>query len=816
MRHYTLLLLLCLSVSAFANDAFSGTISGTVNNAATETPLEYATVALYSSGDSSLVTGSITNAAGVFTLDKVPAGSFYIKVEFVGSKAWFSDNLILGGKIKTIDLGTIKLEENSELLSEVTVTGQQSNLMLSLDKKVFNVEQNSIATGGDAIAVLQQVPTLNVDMDGNITMRGSSNMTILINGKPSAITGENQQAILQQIPAANIERVELITNPSAKYDAAGTSGIINIILKKNIDGGLNGTAGLGLGTNDAANANVNLNYRKNKLNISSGINVRTNTNDANNISERKTIFSDTSFQYNQYGTARFENKVISGNIGVDYDFNDKQAIAFSANAWQYSGGREETLRNHFLDENEKLVSRFNRVNSGGWNGFGGSFNLAHYMKFDKEGMELNTSVNVSPGQNNNDPVNQTILLNADTEEPESTSSQTRNISNSSSNVITAQTDFTLPIKKVKFEAGLKAIIRDIDSEFGLDSMNLATQEYVTSPSFSNDFEYHDVVTSAYTTVSTEIGKFSIQGGLRLENTQIEGVQKQIDSTNSQNYTNLFPSVFVSRKLNEKQEIQINYSRRINRPHPHILNPFPNVNDPFNQRRGNPYLKPEYVNSFELNYNLNVEGHSLVASLYYRSEDQSITRIRNVDASGISTVSFQNLNSSKMTGLELTSRNQLFKWWSLTSNFNIYRSVLQGTSEAGELNTEQINWNIRLQSQIKLPADIDFQTTIFYQGPRNIPQGRFYGYNGVDIGLKKSILNNKGTLTLNVSDIFNERRFEVETSDVNYSAYNRWKNETRVASINFTYRFGKNFGPVKRRARRSSGDSGGSPGMDGGW
>ncbi len=816
MKNFLTFALLLFSLAPLlASNAFTGSVTGKVNSG--DTPLEYATVALYKLPDSSLVTGSITDEKGGFLLEKVPAGEFYVKVEFVGSLPFTSKKFNLGGKVKTMDLGTITLSENSEMLDEVTVTGEQASMMLSMDKKVFNVEKNTIATGGDAIAVLQQVPTLNVDMDGNIALRGSSNVTILINGKPSAITGSNRQAILQQIPADNIERIEVITNPSAKYDAAGTSGIINIILKKNLNGGFNGTASIGAGTNKQATGSVNVNYRKNKLNVSGGINYRTNTNKANNISERKTFFADTAFYYNQYGNAEFNNNVISGSFGVDYDFSDKQALSLSTNFWQYSGGRDETLRNYFLDENEVLSSRFNRVNSGGWDGYGGSFNLAHYMKFEKEGMELNTSINLSPGQNNNDPENKVFNLNpADTLE-QTLANQTRNISSSNSNVITAQTDFTLPLKKIKVETGLKSIIRTINSEFSLDSLNLNNNEYVNSPAFSNDFDYQDIVSSAYATVSAQLGKFSVQSGLRLENTQLEGVQKQIDSTNTQNYTNLFPSVFVSRKLDDKQELQINYSRRINRPHPHILNPFPDINDPFNLRRGNPYLQPEYINSFEFNYNRNSGGHSLVASLYYRYEDQSITRIRNVDNAGVSTVSFANLNTSEMAGLELTSRNQIFKWWSLTTNFNVYQATLNGSSDAGELNTKQVNWNVRVQSAMKLKWGFDLQTTLFYQGPRNIPQGRFYGFNGVDLGLKKEIIKHKGYLTINFRDVFNERRFEVETADVNYSAYNLWKNQTQVLSVNFMYRFGKSFGPPKRRPRRDSGDSGGgSPGMQGGW
>lgn len=831
---FTLSLSLSISyaqnIPANGEAPFLGTVKGQVVDAQSNVAVEYATITLVSLRDTTKLLGALADEKGNFEIEQVKPGKYLVKISFIGYKNYRSDTLRINPRTPNVNLGQIKIKPNTQMLQDVKVVGEREQMQMSIDKKVFEVDKNPIVAGGSASDVLQQIPSVTVDTDGNINMRGTGNVTIWVNGKPYANAGSAQQ-ILQQIPAGNIEKVELITNPSARYDAEGMGGIINIILKKNREDGMNGLVSSGFGTRDSRNesfdkqntinkynGNASLNWKVGKWNFSTNYGYRYGQRWQRHKTFRENKFTnDTSNFQNQESRAELFTHNHLGSIGAEYTIDKKNTIDA-----RFTGGYNENAEPELIlydfENNTPFRSSLyrNRDVRQYHYGYNTDFNLSYRRTFDVPTKELYVAgtASYSTGYGTTNFFQKENTINNLTNVPIEVS-RTRPFNENM--IYQGQIDFVQPVsEKARFELGAKFIHRNFDNNFRADSFSTV---FFSDTARTNRFRYYEYVNAAYAIWNQQLPKgFAVQAGLRAEQTIRTIEQVTINQTNRPNdLIDFFPTIHLTKKLPKEQEMRASYSRRINRPNPGTLNPFPTYNDPINLVRGNPFLKPEYVDSYELSYSKNWEKHSFIATGYFRQINGTTQRVRSVDVNtGVSVTEYTNVGYARNTGLELIGKNTFTKWWNITSNINaFYAQIVDVNNPTSNLNRENLTGNGRLQSNFKVWKGADFQISGYYMMPIAIAQGTFFGMNGIDVGFKKDIIPQKAFLTINISDVFNTRQFNAIQEGPNFYTEIKRKRETRVMTVNFTYKFGNESLTARKSSRRQSreGQGGGGEGVD---
>jgi outer membrane receptor protein involved in Fe transport len=839
MRNYLLLFLLFISSFVYApayaqrpqgNGNFNpqnapaiGKITGKLIDKQTKQPLEFATIALYRiprnqggiKKDTILFeTGTTSNDKGEFILEQVKVGRFMVKIDFIGYKTFKSDTFMITPKNPEMIFDKLEVSSNEQQLASVEIIGEKAVYEQQLDKKVFNVEKNITATGGTVNDVLQNIPSVSVDIDGNVSMRGSGNVTILIDGKPSGLTGANRAAALAQLPAAMVDKIEIITNPSARYDADGMSGIINIVTKKNKLEGMNGNISAGVGTRNKYNIGTNLSYKIKKINFFGNYSYRHDQRFSNGYSLRKNTINDSIWHSDQYNNGLRIPYFHIAKIGLDYYLSNNTTISTNVNYSYRIDGETDNFTYNIGDKFNNPLYNYHRNTSGRENGNNWDYTLNFKHSFPKNKSELTADVVYSTADN-------TVTSNFSTEKQAYKYSKYDSLQNTNNisgvKILTLQTDFTLPIgktKKGKFEAGYKSILRTIDNNFLSNSFDWEKSLYQRDSRLNNDFRYNENIHAAYVMMGNEFKGFQWQAGLRAEQTFTKSEVLTTGESYPNQYFNVFPSLVINKQLKGENELVLSFSRRLNRPQVGTLNPFVDYSDPLNLRKGNPSLLPEYINSFEFSYNKNWKSYSINSTVYYRTIEGVITRYRTVDNGGIATTTFKNLTSGTSYGLELVGRLQPFNWWDITISGNVFQSIINGTNVDASLNNNNLSWNARFISNNKISKTLSTQIIANYNAPNVMPQGMTIPIYGIDLAIKKDIFKGKGTLTLNVSDIFDWRRFGATLSDATF--YNQFtrKRESQVATLNFSYRFGsKDFAPSRRKA--SKGNEGGLEGGGGG-
>lgn len=785
-------------------------LTGRITEGKNHQPVPYSTITLRHLADSTYFTGGIADSAGHFRIEKLKPGPYRIEVSFIGFDT-YTDTIKLTPQNSLTDLGEVSLGNSGKNLDEVVITEEKDDFRLEIDKKVFQADKNAISTGGSALDVLRQVPTVNVDVDGKISLRGSENLTIFINGKPSGLTAQNRDQILQQIPASNIDRIELITNPSAKYDAEGMSGIINIITKKNIPQGRFGSINVGIGTYHKYNASFSYSFRNEKWTFTNTVGFRANRNFTNGYTTRINLFDSIPPYYTNQSNEGYRwgiSPTLTGNI--DYEIDKKNSLSLTY-MFSYDNRYEaDSIRYDFLDSAEWPTRLYYRNTEEHNNDFNIDGSLTYIHKFPKNNRELTTMQSVTYIMDNevgNFRQNEYDLYS----QPDTgfLPGFSNNYQYDRSLVSITQMDYVHPFAKVfKFETGGKVSIRRFDDHFIADTFSYAENRLIIDSVKTNRFIYLEDVNALYGTVSGSVKNFSFQAGLRIEQTNIWGDQDVGNLHFTKNYINFFPSVFLTYSIKKIHELQLSYSRRINRPWSGQLNPYPEYTDPLNLRKGNPDLNPENIDAVELTYSLQLKGHTFMTTGYFRYVNGIIQRYRTIDSlTSVSTVTFINLDYSMNFGLEVVARNRWFKWWTTTFNFNIYRNQMFGTSQTGELNATNFNYNIRFMSSWKMGSIVELQTSLFYMGPNTFPQGVMAEMWSLDAALKFSMLKDKLSITLNVSDIFNTRRFFITTYDDTFRGDVYRKRESRIGTIQIMYKFG-NSQPTNNQRRRSGGNDGG--------
>ncbi len=775
-------------------------ITGKVVDAGMKMPLEFATVTIFNEKDSSMVTGAITESNGSFVIEVKP-GLYYAQIEFISFKAKTITGIVVNRNEPVAELGTIEMESDAEMLTEVEVRAEKSQMQLSLDKKVFNVGKDLANNGGTASDVLNNVPSVTVDVEGNVELRGSGGVRILIDGKPSGLVGISNTNGLRQIPANLIDRIEVITNPSARYEAEGMAGIINIILKKDRSQGLNGSFDLTAGNPDEYGIALNMNYRKDRFNFFTNYGLRYRKGPGQGDLYQEFFRNDTTFITDQ--TSRRTRGGLSNSVrfGADYFFNEKNILTTAFN-FRYSDDNnfnKITYRDYINDFSNPAGVTF-RTDDEIEKEPNLEYSLTYKKMFERQGHEFTADIRFQDNteEENSDFIEESytsdglIKTGPDLHQRSGNKEEQRNI--------IVQLDYVQPFSKDgKFEAGLRSGIRDIRNDFLVEQ---ETGDDVWTPlaGLSNNFIYEEDIYAAYTIVGNKINKFNWQAGLRAEYSDVLTKLVQTDSVNHRKYANLFPSVFLGYEISEKNSVQVSYSRRIRRPGFWELNPFFTYSDARNFWSGNPNLNPEFTDSYEVGYLQYFDKGSITSSVFYRHTNDVIERIRTQISDTSSFTQPVNLATQDDYGLEFTWSYDPIKNWRINGNVNFFRSITDGEYEGQVFNADTYTWFGRVSSRVTLFKKVDFQVNFNYRAPRKTTQGRSLAIWHVDPAASMDVLKGNGTLTFSVRDLFNTRRRRYVTQGENFYTEGDWQWRARQATLTFSYRLNQK----KQRGRNGGG------------
>lgn len=829
----------------------NGSLYGKVIDSITGKPIDAATIRLFQAKMDSatqtpknvLVTGALASANGNFRVEGIPAmGQYKLEISGIGHKTYsrpfsFIDRKTLANSAKDMsallgaldkDLGNIRLAPDIETLSNVTVTASKPAVQLGIDRKIYNVENNLTSAGGTATDVLKNVPSVNVDIDGNISVRNASPQ-IFVDGRPTTLT-------LDQIPADQIASVEVITNPSAKYDASGgTAGILNIVLKKTRTVGYNGSLRAGVDERGRYNFGGNINVRQGKFNVFANLGYNQRKTISDGTTERSTFLNDTTINLRQTDRAVGDGRFLFSRAGFDYFLDNRNTLTLSG---MIVDGKFENFSNSniLIDTvtgTNNIQSKILRTADANFqfNMKGGAVGFVHNFPKNNHQLTIDGQYNKSRNENVNLITNNNYLLSNG---PLTGTSRQQQNGNGGNERVNAQMDYTNPLSdKSKLEAGVRFNQTKTSSE-NIYNLVGAGNVLIPQPLLSSKFNYADQVYAGYATFSSKIGqKFGYQLGLRMESSDYKGtVYNTVRSGSSTKDTvshfsisypvSFFPSIFLSQELPNDQQLQLNYSRRINRPGFFQLFPFVDYSDSLNLSRGNPNLKPEFTNSLELSYSKNFDRtNNLILSVYYKNTTGLITRYQSQETNPLTNQlvivnTYMNANSSFVGGFEAVAKNAPAKWWDITSNINIYTSKINIDDPSITTAGQMYSWFAKINNTFKLPKNFTLQLSGDYNSKTVLApggsgassgggggrggfggnvSGNAQGYSmptyGVDVALKYEFLKNKAaSVTLTGSDIFKTRVNDVYTSAGFFNQHQYRVRDQQFFSINFSYRFGK--------------------------
>lgn len=796
------LIYIILAITLGALSSFGqGMITGRVVDETDKAGIEFSTVTLFNTADSSLVSGTVTDSSGMFTLENVASGAYYIKLSFIGFKSNYLSGITIDPQNPVADLGEVSLKPSSEL-GTIDITVSQNVFETKIDKKVFNADQNLTSKGGNGLDLLRQIPTITVDENDNILLRGDANVTILIDGRPSSMPA-NQ--LLRQIPASAIEKVEIITNPSAKYDPEGVSGIINIVMKKSKLNGFNGTidTSIGYGIFPKSNSTIGLNYRNNKINLFTNYSFYYGQTWFGGDLERNVMLSDSTWdrlRSDDYGERK--NTYHSGRVGFDYFANDKNTIYLSANMDYGTNFGNRLMNYNNVDAGEELLYRsqrngeinapsYNYVFTGGWQ-----------KTFNKPDHTLFLDLNFSNLQFNGDE----WLWHKyyDAADINYNTNYQHTLDKTYNQTLLAKLDYVLPINdSTIFEAGFHFTQRIADNDFFSESAG-NDQHYSTDTLISNHFKYLQNTFAPYVTFSKQFKKLGVKLGVRAEPTQTLAQLITTNESYNQDYFQLFPSAHFSYNFNEYTVMQLSYSRRINRPELDQLNPFTNYSDNLTLETGNPFLKPEIIHVNELSFmrfwqkfNINVTGYYRLINDLIRRElfyDGVYTRITN-----------SNLGTSSLSGGDLILTYSPIKGMRIISSTSVWNTSTRDQDITGGTVQNYTGMYTSLMASYRIKGGWSFQLWGSYSPQAKVIQGYIRENYGGGFAINKRLFNDKASINLSVYDVLKSRWFGFESHDLgnyNMNSYRYW--ESRSAYLSFTYNFGKLTEGKERRQNNSGG------------
>jgi outer membrane receptor for ferrienterochelin and colicins len=812
-RYILSALLLLASVTVFSQggpERAKITITGKIIEKTSKLPLEYATVTFRNNKNPKAVFGGITDNKGDYSVEVIP-GTYDITFEFISFKPTVISRRQLA---EATNLGTTPLEEDATQLNEVVVRAEKTTVEIKLDKKVYNVGNDLMVKGGTVSDVLDNIPSVSVDVDGNISLRGNENVKVLIDGKPS--NAINVSEALRLIPADAIEKVEVITNPSARYDAEGGGGLLNIILKKGKNLGLNGTGIISAGDPENYGASGTLNYKAKEFNLftTQGYNYRNSP--GNSFTDSRYLNDDDSTKNYMNESRKNErlNKSYNANLGMDWFLDKSTTWTNILNYRRSSGDNRDNVFQDYYDVNYDYLYTRNRVNDEDSKSRNVEFSTNLTKNFKKEGHKLTIDGSFSSNTDKNlAMITETSTLNNAIGFDETTNdqSQSRNL---------FQADYVYPIGKgSQFEAGYRG-------DFSVNTTNYSViRNGVPFPNFTNTLEYKEKVNALYTQYGFKIKKFSTLLGLRWEDSNIDVNQLATSDFTNKRYNNFFPSAFFTYEISEASSASISYSRRIQRPRGRQLNPFNNLSSNVNIFVGNPDLDPAYTDALDFGYIRRWDKLTFNTSLYVNKTTdvfQFVRRETGAFENGVPVIitSPINLATEYRSGFEFTLNYSPYKWWKLNGNFNFFYIGTDGDYTYTDFNGDPVfqdfdykttSWFTRLTSKISLPYKIDWQTNMTYNGKQKSKQGSSLGNFSMNLAFSKDVFKDKGTIALNVSDVFNSRKRISDTylpGVVESHSEMQWR--VRQVNLSFTYRFNvqKNEREKQKRQNQQQNDDNG--------
>jgi outer membrane receptor protein involved in Fe transport len=782
-------------------------LKGKVIDQATSMPMEFATISLYSA-DSVLIGGGLTEPDGSFEIES-QVKKMYLIVDFLSYRSKVISNVNFTKVQKVLDLGEIQVEPDGIALDMIEIIGEKSETVFALDKRIFNVGKDLSNKGGTAQDILDNVPSVTVDMDGGVSLRGSGSVRILINGKPSGLVGISGANGLKSIPANMIDRVEVITNPSARYEAEGMSGIINIVLKKDNKVGVNGSFEVSGGWPENYGLGANVNYRKGRTNFFVNYGLNYNFNPSVGYSYLENFKGDTTSS--TYILRNGERKRLSNSFrtGLDFSLSETETLTGSF-LYIYSKSDNFTPINYY-DHNfigneptgRSLVPTLSytlRTDTETETSPTLEYNLDYIKKYKKEGHELKASVQYSSNIDDENSAYDQGFVNLGNFEGNSLSQRSFNAEDQQTTIF--QLDYVHPISKdTKFEAGARSQIRKISNDYLVEELSNGIWNKLTN--FSNEFRYQEDVHAAYAIYGAKVKKFSYQGGLRFEYSGINTELLETNEVNPRSYVNLFPSGHLNYEFSGQNQVQLSYSRRIRRPRFWDLNPFFTFSDNRNIFSGNPNVNPEYTDSYDLGHIKYWEKGNIGSSLFWRHTTDVIQRVTVFNSDGTTNTSPLNLATSDNMGIEFLFAYNPIKWLKIDGNANIFRNIIKGDFNTLDLGADSYSWFGRIGSRFSFWKNADFQMRLNYRAPIDIPQGVQRAMYIVDVAFSKDLMNNNATFTLAARDLFNSRRRNTEFygEDFYQRVDQQWRRSPIVAS--FSYRL--NMKKDRKKSGRGEGE-----------
>jgi outer membrane receptor protein involved in Fe transport len=765
-------------------------VTGNVIDKASRKPVEYASVLLIQLPDSVSGKGGVTDKRGKFSLENVQPGTYVLQCSFIGFGSMETTAFTITEGLQQFTIPTIELLNAGKSLSDVIVTGRKSTLNTAIDRKVYNVEQDIMSRAGSVSDILRNIPSVEVDIDGNVNLRGTGEVIILINGKPSPLMGRTRGEVLQQLPANSIERIEVITNPSARYRPDGSAGIINIVLKKNFRNGFNGSVTANAGNRDRYNGNVSLNYKPGKMNLFGSYSYRQDSRRRYNNIYRTYIDSLTGdpegyFNQSVYSLMRVRAHIV--NAGIDYNINEKNSMGASGTYFYRNRSGGDEMQNFYFDEHSTLTERFNRLQQSPEleQQTNGAFYFEHL--FNKEDHQLRAELNTSSEkETENNQFTNVYFIPA---RPASLDN-IRISEKTDQNQLTI--DYANPLSEdSKLEAGFDGLYTKTDLDFNNEYYDQSRFVFVKDTEKSNRFVYNENMHAVYGTYQKSYEKFGFSLGLRAEGVFTKGrlLSEQADSLVRNDYFKIYPTVHLSYAVADQQELQLNYSKRVNRPEADELNPFPEYQDPRNLRAGNPRLLPEIIHSVEFGYKWSNSNFSVVPSIYYRYKQNGFTSVIRPLNDSVLLTTEENLLNDQSAGLELIFSAKNGKWFTLNLNTNVFYNRIDASNLGFWENRSVFSMSSNLNSNFTVTKTTMLQLSANYRSARLTPQGRLYPFAMLNAGIRQDLFRNKLSVTLTASDVFNSFRQKRKLNTIYLQQETINRRDGRIIYLGISYRFG---------------------------
>ncbi|RXR19039.1 TonB-dependent receptor [Flavobacterium amnicola] len=772
------------------------TITGKVIEKTTSQPLEYATVTVIGVNTNKPISGAVTDAKGEFSIEVSP-GNFIMKYEYISFKTITSPEKAFS---ENTNLGIISLSDDAKTLDEVVVRAEKTAVDIKLDKKVYTVGKDLMVRGGTVSDVLDNIPSVSVDAEGTVALRGNENVRILIDGKPSNMGNINDA--LKLIPAETIDKVEVVTNPSARYDAEGGGGILNIILKKGKNQGINGTFIVSAGEPKNTGVSANLNFKEKSANFFTTLGYNNRSNPGNTKIDQQ-IFDENrvleKFVNERRNNDRF-GEGITANFGIELLLDNSTSWTNSMNFRTNEGGNIENVLYYNYDANRQYQETTKRYN----NLISDSKNIeyaSNFVKnFKKDGHKLTADYSVS---SNNDKDYSYITGTRVDDNAFITSERTRKNDKQLRNLF--QMDYVLPIgKDSRLEAGFRGNYVKTVADYQVEEQKTLSAPYTNIDRFTNILEYNENVTAAYSQFGSKINKFSYLLGLRFEDSKIDVNQLTSNIFKTKKYSNWFPSAFLTYEITNQSSVAINYSKRISRPRDRFINPFASYTSNINLFRGNPDINPSLTDAYDIGYLKRWDKLTLNTSFYYNHTIGSFEQVKKETGEKINGIpvvetTFFNLGENDRLGFEFTLNYNFKKWWKLNGNFNFFNSKNNGEYSYIDTNNQTItqnfdrkatSWSSRITSKVTLPYKIEWQTNATYNAAQKTAQGTNKGIAAANLSFSKDVLKDMGTVAFNVNDVFNSRKRIQDTELPRVISHSEMQWRRRSITFSFTYRFNK--------------------------